>query len=120
MDIALAVVIGVLFACALYLFLQPNLLRMVFGLSILNNAVNLLIVVAGRVTHRQPALIDEGAEALAEQSSNPLPQAFALTAVVIGFGLLAFTLVLVYRSHSVLGTTDTDALAREAPEPGDD
>lgn len=113
MDTGLAVVIGALFACALYLFLQPNLLRMVFGLSILNNAVNLLILAAGRVHRRQPALIEEGAEALAGSSSNPLPQAFTLTAVVISFGLFAFTLVLVYRGYRVLGTIDTDAYRKE-------
>jgi multicomponent Na+:H+ antiporter subunit C len=113
MDIALAVVIGALFACALHLFLQPNLLRMVFGLSILSNAVNLLIMRAGRITGREPALVEQGASALSEQSGNPLPQAFTLTAVVIGFGLLAFVLVLVYRSYPIVGTIDTDAQTRE-------
>jgi multicomponent Na+:H+ antiporter subunit C len=113
MDIALPVVIGALFACALYLLLQPNLLRMVFGLTILNNAVNLLIVAAGRTTGRQPALVEQGASALGEQSSNPLPQAFTLTAVVIGFGLITFALVLVYRSFPLVGTIDTDAQTRE-------
>jgi multicomponent Na+:H+ antiporter subunit C len=113
MDIALAVVIGALVSCALYLFLQPNLLRMVFGLTILNNAVNLLIIAGGRITSRQPALVEQGKTALGDHSGNPLPQAFTLTAVVIGFGLLAFVLVLVYQSYSIVGTIDTDAQTLE-------
>lgn len=113
MEVALAVLVGALFACAIYLLLQPNLLRMVFGLMILNNAVNLLIVTAGRLTRGRPALIEEGRVVLAEPYANPLPQALTLTAVVIGFGLIAFALVLVYRSYAALGTIDTDRLTRE-------
>lgn len=113
MEIALAVLVGALFACGLHLVLQSNLLRMVFGLSILNTAVNLLIITVGRVTRGRPALIEEGASVPVEPMSNPLPQALALTAVVIGFGLLAFTLVLVLRSYPALGTLDTDLHTRE-------
>lgn len=113
MEVALAVTIGALIACAVYLLLQPNLLRMILGLMIFNNAVNLLIVTAGRLTRGRPALIEEGAATPAEPIANPLPQALTLTSVVIGFGLIAFTLVLVYRSYPALGTIDTDAQTRE-------
>jgi multicomponent Na+:H+ antiporter subunit C len=107
MEVALSVLVGALFACGFYLLMQRNLLRMIFGLAILNNAANLLVMTVGRITRGQPALIDEGATVPAS-SGNPLPQALTLTAVVIGFGLLAFTLVLVYRSYPALGTLDTD------------
>ena len=113
MESALAVVIGVLFACAVYQLLQPNLLRMIFGLMILSNAVNLLIVTAGRLTRGQPALIEEGAAVLAEPYANPLPQALTLTAVVISFGLISFVLVLAYRSYAAMGTIDMDEQTRE-------
>jgi multicomponent Na+:H+ antiporter subunit C len=108
MEVALAVLVGALFACGFYLLMQRNLLRMIFGLAILNNAANLLVMTVGRITRGQPALIEEGAVVPAS-SGNPLPQALTLTAVVIGFGLLAFTLVLVHRSYPALGTLDTDA-----------
>ena len=45
-----------------------------------------------------------------DRPTNALPQALILTAIVIGFGLLAFTLVLVYRARQALGTVDSDAM----------
>ena len=45
-----------------------------------------------------------------------MPQALVLTAIVIGFGLLAFALVLVYRSYRVLGTLDSDAMRFAEPD----
>jgi multicomponent Na+:H+ antiporter subunit C len=112
MEVALAALVGVLFACAAYLLVQPDLMRMIFGLVLLNNAVNVLIFAAGRVVRGQPPLI-ESEHAPTALMANPLPQALLLTAIVIGFGLVTFTLVLLYRAQPTLGTLNTDALTRE-------
>jgi multicomponent Na+:H+ antiporter subunit C len=120
MELILAVVSGILFAASFYLMLRRNLLRFVIGLIILSNAVNLLIFTMGRLTRAQPPVIPKGMTVPPEPYANPLPQALILTAIVISFGLLAFTLVLFYRNYTVSNTIDADdATASEEPEPLD-
>ena len=121
MEIILALVSGLLFVCSFYLMMRRNLLRFIIGLIILSNAVNLLIFTMGRLTPGQPPLVPHyGAEVPPVPYANPLPQALILTAIVISFGLLAFTLVLVYRNYTVGGTIDADELtaAEHAPSVG--
>lgn len=123
MDYALTLLIGLLVVCSIYLMLSRNLVRVVLGLSLLSNAVNLIIFVSGRLTRAIPPLIAEGATLAPEGYANPLPQALVLTAIVIGFGLTAFALVLTYRAYQELGTVDTTAMRHAEPmteEPYDD
>ena len=117
MEVLLALTSGVLFAASIYLLLRRNLLRFIVGLIILSNAVNLLIFVMGRLTQAHPPIIPHGEHVPPSPYANPLPQALILTAIVISFGLLAFTLVLVYRNYQTTGTLDVDALeAAESPD----
>lgn len=122
MEPLLALVVGVLFACGIYLMLRRNLLRFVFGLILLSNGANLLIFTAGRLTRVTPPLIPEDAEVPVAEVANALPQALVLTAIVIGFGLVAFALVLLMRTYSELGTINTDLLATltDNDEPDDE
>ncbi len=110
METILAVVVGGLFAGAVYLMLRRNLLKFIFGFVLMSNAVNLLIFTAGRLTRASAPVVPSGAEAPLEAVANPLPQALVLTAIVIGFGFTAFSLVLLYRSYQATGTVDTDIL----------
>lgn len=116
MEPLLAIVVGVLFATAIYLMMQNNLVRIVIGVIILSNAVNLLIFTLGRLTWASAPLIPYGEDVPLEAIANPLPQALVLTAIVIGFGLFAFALVLTYRTYLETGTVDVDEL-REAETP---
>jgi multicomponent Na+:H+ antiporter subunit C len=118
-ETPLALLVGVLFACGLYLVMQRNLLRFVFGLLLLSGSVNLLIFTAGRVTRGSPPFIPAGTSAPPEAVANALPQALILTAIVIGFGLFAFALVLLLRTYERLGTVATDEMAERlaAPRP---
>jgi multicomponent Na+:H+ antiporter subunit C len=118
MQVLLVLLAGVLFAAGVYLVLRRNLLRMIFGLVLLSNAVNLLVFSMGRVARLAPPLVPAGATAPVEAVANPLPQALVLTAIVIGFGLVSFALVLAYRSFVTLGTVETDELEEE-PAPTD-
>lgn len=123
MDFVVAVLIGVIVACSIYLMLSRNLVRLVLGLSLLSNAVNLVIFTSGRLSRAVPPLVEEGGLLPPEGYANPLPQALVLTAIVIGFGLLAFALVLTYRAYQDLGTVDTTAMRVAEPqieEPYDD
>jgi multicomponent Na+:H+ antiporter subunit C len=110
MESVLASYSGLLVAGAVYLLLSQNLVRMLFGLIMLSNAVNLVIFTAGRMNHQQPALIPVGLTMPAGPMANAFPQALILTAIVIGFALLVFMFVLFYRSYEVLGTVDTRAM----------
>lgn len=116
MEPLLAIVVGVLFSTAIYLMMQRNLVRIVIGVIILSNAVNLLIFTMGRLTRASAPLIPYGQNVPLEDIANPLPQALVLTAIVIGFGLFAFALVLTYRTYREIGTLDVDEL-REAETP---
>ena len=78
----------------IYLVLQRNLVRFVFGLILLSGGVNLLIFTAGRVTRGAPPIVPPDAYAPPLGAANALPQALILTAIVIGFGLTAFAMVL--------------------------
>ncbi|MEX0684588.1 MAG: Na+/H+ antiporter subunit C [Balneolales bacterium] len=120
METLLAFIVGGLFASSIYLMLRKNLIRIIIGLILLSNAVNLLIFTMGRLTSANPPLIAEGANVAEAGIANPLPQALILTAIVIGFGLLAFALVLAYRSYMELNTVEVDELRlAEPPFPGE-
>jgi multicomponent Na+:H+ antiporter subunit C len=100
-----SLVVGVLFASAMYLLLSRNEQRVAIGFIVLSNAVNLLVLTAtGIVEGAVPPLIGYG-EPGAPQA-DPLPQAFILTAIVIGLGTAAFALAMAARTHRELGTDE--------------
>lgn len=111
MESLIAVMSGSLVAGGVYLLLSQNLIRMLFGLIMLSNAVNLVIFTAGRLQHHHPALIAGSRTVVEGAVANALPQALILTAIVIGFALLVFMFVLFYRSYETLGTVDTRRLS---------
>lgn len=115
MELLLALSVGVLVAASVYLMLDRNILRFLFGLALLSNAVNLMIFASGRLTPGAPPLIDAGEYAPTGVVANALPQALVLTAIVIGFGLLAFTLALVYRTFMTLGTVNSEEMRVAEP-----
>lgn len=95
MELVLALCVGLLFAAGVYLMLGQDRLRAVFGLSLVGQGVNLLLLAAGRVSSARPAFAAEGVDAAS--LANPLPQALILTAVVIGFAATCLALVAVLR-----------------------
>lgn len=118
METALAGVVGCFFAMAIYLMLSIHTIRILLGIAILGNAVNLLIFTAGRLTRDVPPIVPKGLAAPAEATANPLPQALILTAIVISFSLFAFILVLVYRAYQELDTDSTVEMTMAEP-PGE-
>lgn len=116
MELVLAVLTGGLVAGGVYLMLRRNLVRLLFGLVLISNAINLLIFTSGGLTRGRPALIPAMPDVVQGATANPLPQALILTAIVIGFGLLTFALVLVHRTHREFGTLDPDAIRETEPE----
>ncbi len=115
MEVALCALIGLFFAVSIYLMLSRHIIRILLGVAIFGNAVNLLIFTAGRVSSVAPPIIPEGLDIAPLPVSNPLPQALILTAIVISFSFFAFLLVLAYRAYQELGTDDTDEMRVAEP-----
>lgn len=105
-----SILIGVLFGVACYLILRSSFVRILFGFLLLTHAANLFVLaMSGSPDGRDsPVTIKQGATYV-----DPLPQALVLTAIVIGFGLLAFSLVLAHRVHESVQSDDVDAVGRE-------
>lgn len=98
MIVVLAVLVGVLYATGTYLLLQRTLTRIVMGLALMGHGTNVLLLMAGGRSGRPPIVDGEGSAA---GYADPLPQAMALTAIVITFGIMAFLLALAYRSWTL-------------------
>lgn len=113
MIAAAALVAGLLCGCGLYLLLSRNLQRMAIGFLLLSNGVNLFVLTsAGLSANAAPPII--GVDAHERVSADPLPQAFLLTAIVIGLGMAAFFVAL---AQSVYATSGRDALDENEDEP---
>jgi multicomponent Na+:H+ antiporter subunit C len=106
---------GLFFAAAIYLMLSTHVVRILIGVALLGNAVNLLLFIAGRVTREVPPVIIAG-DTLPATAANPLPQALILTAIVISFSFFSFLMVLGYRARQALGTDDTTGLRFAEPD----
>ncbi|TVP52375.1 MAG: Na+/H+ antiporter subunit C [Halomonadaceae bacterium] len=110
MESLMAYVVGALFAAAIYMMLRRSIVKLVIGLMLLTNAANLLVFVVAGMTRGAPPLIAEGASVPGALVADPLPQALILTAIVIAFGVLAFSVVLIHRAYEVVGTDDLDQM----------
>lgn len=117
MEIVWSVVVGVFVATGIYLMLEKHILRLLFGIMLLSSAVNLAIFTAGRLTPGALPLIDSHSLSPPENAANPLPQALILTAIVIGFGLIIFALMLFYRAYKETGSADVDDMQGSKEEP---
>ncbi|AYD00153.1 Na+/H+ antiporter subunit C [Neorhizobium sp. NCHU2750] len=115
MEALFVALIGLFFAAAIYLMLSKFTIRILIGIVLLGNAVNLLLFTTGRVTREVPPIIPDGATSLSAVAANPLPQALILTAIVISFSFFAFLLVLTYRAFEELGTDSTDEMRLAEP-----
>jgi multicomponent Na+:H+ antiporter subunit C len=100
-----ALAVGVIFGCGAYLLLKADLFRIVLGIMLIANAANLALITSG--LRRGPSPIGPGSEPV----SDPLVQALAITAIVIGFATAALLLSLAYRIYSTAQTVDLDELS---------
>jgi multicomponent Na+:H+ antiporter subunit C len=105
MEALLAIVAGVLYATGFYLMLRRQLAQLIIGLGLLSNGTNVLIFTAGGLTRARPPVVPADIDQLLPPYADPVPQSLILTAIVIGFGVLAF----VHRAH---GTDDVDEISR--------
>ncbi|MCR6096824.1 Na(+)/H(+) antiporter subunit C [Salipaludibacillus agaradhaerens] len=106
MEILMILTIGVLFTVATYLILSKSLLRVIIGVVVISHGAHLLLLTLSGLQQGAPPLLGEEASTY----SDPLPQALILTAIVIGFGITAFMLVLAYRTYKEHKTDNFDEL----------
>jgi multisubunit Na+/H+ antiporter MnhC subunit len=99
MEILVAITIGVLIAAGIYRLLGGSKTDAIIGLILLSQGANLIIFASGGLKHNAAAFVGKGPINAADYA-DPLPQALVLTAIVIGFGILAFLLTLLIRSSS--------------------
>lgn len=109
MEALLSLIIGVLTAGGVYLLLRARTFAVVLGLALLSYAVNLFVFASGHLIAGAPPIIAPGVE----RYTDPLPQALVLTAIVIGFGMTAFVIVLALKAYAELGDDHVDG--REGP-----
>ncbi|MDG5471799.1 Na(+)/H(+) antiporter subunit C [Jeotgalibacillus sp. ET6] len=106
MEFLMCIIVGILFASAVYLILSKSLLRIIIGTGLLSHGAHLLLLtMSGLKTGAAPVLSDN-----VTSYTDPLPQALVLTAIVISFGVTAFFLVLAYRTYQELGTDNMEEM----------
>ncbi|HAG96259.1 MAG: Na+/H+ antiporter subunit C [Pseudomonadales bacterium] len=108
MEFTFALSVGVLTTAGIYLMLRAQTFPVILGLTLLSYAVNLFLFASGRLTVNGAAIVGHS-----EQLADPLPQALVLTAIVIGFAMTAFILILAIRARADLGNDHVDG--RELP-----
>jgi multicomponent K+:H+ antiporter subunit C len=109
MEVMVAIGLGIVTACGLYLVLRGRTFSVVLGLSLMTYAVNLFILAMGRlVPGASPVIMQKAAE-----YTDPIPQALVLTAIVISFGTTGFLLALAVRMRHQTGSDHVDGVEPE-------
>lgn len=109
MSVLLALTAAVLFGLGTWLLLQRRLTRIIIGIGLIGHGTNILLITSGG-GGGIPPVIGQGDE---EDFADPLPQALALTAIVITFGVTAFLLAMAYRSWQL---THDDVVADDVED----
>jgi multicomponent Na+:H+ antiporter subunit C len=109
MEAALAFAIGALYSTGLFMMLRRSAVKLIIGISLLGHAANLLIFTIAGLTRARPPILGGRGDDFAGLA-DPVPQSLILTAIVIGFAVQAFAVVLIHRVIQVVGTDDLDQM----------
>ena len=96
MSLAYALLIGVLFATGSFLLMNRSLTRIILGVAMIGNGINVLIVTVSSRPGGAPIVGET-------DTTDSVPQALVLTAIVIGFALISFMLALAWRNWTIDG-----------------
>ncbi len=111
MEALFAFSIGLLTAAGVFLTLRGRTFPVAVGITLLSYAVNLFLFSSGRLTINGAAVLGTS-----EVYTDPVPQALVLTAIVIGFAMTAFLLILAMRARADLGNDHVDGRLPAEPE----
>ncbi|RCU51918.1 MULTISPECIES: Na+/H+ antiporter subunit C [Corallincola] len=103
MEALYAACVGLMTTCGIFMMLRGHTFTLVMGLLMCSYAVNLFLFGSGGLTLDAPAILGQ-----AKQHADPLPQALVLTAIVIGFAMTAFAVILAMRGRADLGNDHVD------------
>lgn len=118
MEIIAALTVGGLAGIGVWMLLDRNLVRVVLGVVVIGNAINLGVLTSGRFFGESAAFVT--ATNVPADAANPLPQALVLTAIVISFGLFVFALSVLKSVRETHGMTTTDVVTAVTEEPAPD
>jgi multicomponent K+:H+ antiporter subunit C len=107
-EALLAVGLGVLTSCGVWLLLRARVFDLIVGLTLLSYAVNVFIFLTGRVRIGRPPIVDDALAPTLANYADPLPQALVLTAIVISFAMTALILVIALRARAETGSDHVD------------
>ena len=110
MEVLVAIAIGTLTACGIYLMLRARTFPVILGLSLLSYAVNLFIFISGRIRLDAAPIIGQG------PYTDPLPQALVLTAIVISFGTTAVLVIMALGAYLTAGHDRIDTEDKPAED----
>ncbi len=113
-EFIVALAIGVLTACGVWLLLRPRTFQVIIGLALLSYAVNLFIFAMGRLRVGAAPIVQAGRSVDPSAFADALPQALVLTAIVISFATTALLLVVLLAARGLTGTDHVDG-----QEPGE-
>ena len=113
MALLLALFIGALVGCGVWLTLRARTFDLILGLTLLSYGVNLFIFAMGRLRVDAAPIVEKGAVASLATHADPLPQALVLTAIVIGFAMTALLLAIALRAR---GEADSDHVDGSEPK----
>ena len=99
-NAVVAVTIGELFACGLYLMMSRNLIRVLLGFLLVGHGTNLLLLSSGR-SGSAPIVGEPGGD-----GADPLPQALILTSIVISLAVATFLMAMAYRYYQLTTAAD--------------
>ena len=111
MNLVFALLVGILFGTGTYLLLRRDGVKLVLGLSLLSYGINFVLFGTGRLGRGIPPIVLDKEHFTGDISTfvDPLPQALILTAIVIGFGVTAFIVLLLNRRNALVEEHDSDA-----------
>lgn len=110
MEILLLLLVGVLYSAGIFLMLRRSMVKLLLGLILIGNGVNILIFLTGGLTRGKPPIIGESEVTFTDIYADPVPQALILTAIVISFALTAFAIILLKKVYETTGSDDLDSL----------
>lgn len=113
MELVLALAIGVLTSCGVWLLLRPRTYQVIMGLALLGYGVNLFIFSMGRLALDSEPVLAPGVPTTLAHYADPMPQALVLTAIVIGFAMTALFLVVLLAQRGFFGNDHVDGLEDE-------
>lgn len=112
MNICIAILIGALFTSGIYCLLRRGITKLIVGTMLLSQAVNLLVFSSAGLNPTTPAFVDPETKLPPANHADPLAQALVLTAIVISFGLVIFTISLLLKAHRAVGSEDINDFNR--------